>query len=260
MVLVVGFFLYTFSATAEINVAKLTALAEQGNLEAQNELGDYYYRENYNYRDIQQAIKWYELAAEQDHSSAVFSLAYLYELAKGVKADADKGESYFLRLGDRRLMDQIILPHLYETGRGRTKNLPHALNLYKLLPEEVSESDVQRVQRKIQFGTAVSDKPIAYLSFDQSLQTPVWRDGADALLDVKNNVLPYSIIGGLIVVMVFLRRRSRPTNNADSHPSVNAAKILIDIGDIGRAKELLLEHLKDYPEDNRAKEVMEQVS
>jgi len=224
----------------EFDLDRLTRLAEAGNLEAQNELGDYYYGTNQKFVDMGEAIKWYEKAAAQYHTSALFSLGYIHELGKGVTVNKSKGESYFLQLGSKKRMPEIILAHLYETGRGREKNLDYALELYKKLPASVAAGDVSRVERKIAVGTAVIDDAIDYSMQEQVSPTPVIdytiNQQTEPRFTVSNLIkLPYIVSALLIAWFLFAKIRQHKSANGSGKikdQTVSAARILIDVGDL----------------------------
>jgi len=61
--------------------------AEQGNAEAQLQLGGIYYYANGVTRDVAEAAKWYRLAAEQGYAEAQHGLGDCYYNGKGVPQD-----------------------------------------------------------------------------------------------------------------------------------------------------------------------------
>ena len=70
------------------NKEELKRLAENGNVEAQFSLGEYYDEVE---KNISEACKWYEKAARQDHAESQFCLGYYYRFGdKGFPADIEK--------------------------------------------------------------------------------------------------------------------------------------------------------------------------
>ena len=265
----------------EFDLNRLTRLAEAGNLEAQNELGDYYYGTNQKFVDMAEAIKWYQKAAAHNHTSALFSLGYIHELGKGVSVNTSKGESYFLRLGSKKQMPEIILAHLYETGRGREKNLDYALELYKKLPASIAAGDVRRVERKITMGTAVIDDAVDYSRQEQVIEeqvieeqvieeqvrpTPVIdytsHQQTEPRFTVSNlKKLPYIVSALLCAWFLFAKIRQHKSaygNAKIKDQTVSAARILIDVGDFDQAREMLLAHLQEHPGDDSARILLQQ--
>lgn len=72
-------------------------LAKAGDAEAQYNIG-WMYLNGYGLRvDDRQALQWWELASEQGHTDATFSIAMLYNLGEGnVQKDIDKAIDYYL--------------------------------------------------------------------------------------------------------------------------------------------------------------------
>ena len=71
-------------------------LAEQGNAEAQNELGTLYEQGLGVPEDYAEAMKWYARAAEQGEAAAQNNLGATYESGKGVRAGEQVGENRFI--------------------------------------------------------------------------------------------------------------------------------------------------------------------
>jgi TPR repeat protein len=62
-------------------------LAEQGDADAQSNLGVMYYNGNGVPQDYAQAVKWYRKAAEQGHADAQSNLGVMYDKGEGVPQD-----------------------------------------------------------------------------------------------------------------------------------------------------------------------------
>lgn len=45
--------------------------------------------------DLSEAVKWFSLAAEQEHKFALYSLGMLYLYGKGVEQDEEKPACFF---------------------------------------------------------------------------------------------------------------------------------------------------------------------
>ncbi|WP_332923531.1 tetratricopeptide repeat protein [Candidatus Puniceispirillum sp.] len=63
------------------------ALAEQGDAEAQNDLGTMYYNGIGAPQDYAKALKWYRLAAEKGLAAAQYNLGIMYGRGEGVPQD-----------------------------------------------------------------------------------------------------------------------------------------------------------------------------
>lgn len=76
--------------------------AEQGHAGARVRLGDMYCKGNGVEQDYVEAVKWYQLAAYQEDASAQFKLGLMYAKGRGVGRSADKAERWFCRAAERR--------------------------------------------------------------------------------------------------------------------------------------------------------------
>ena len=69
--------------------------AEQGNVDAQYNLGLMYYSGEGVAQDYRQAAKWWQKAAEQGHAQAQNNLGALYEYGKGVKKNIKTAKKWY---------------------------------------------------------------------------------------------------------------------------------------------------------------------
>ena len=74
---------------------KLIKVAEQGDTDAQNDLGDKYYYGQGIDQNYPEAVKWYRKAAEQGNSDAQYNLGYMYQYGKGVIQNYSKAINWY---------------------------------------------------------------------------------------------------------------------------------------------------------------------
>lgn len=100
-------------------IEKTAALANDGDSNAQNNLGVYYlngygFKQNY-----QEAKKWFQLAADQGNSNAQVNLGLLYKNGEGVQQSYQEAKKWFQFAADQGNSDaQILLGFLYANGNG----------------------------------------------------------------------------------------------------------------------------------------------
>jgi predicted secreted Zn-dependent protease len=93
--------------------------AEKGNAHAQTMMGLLYYFGHGVPQSYAEALRWYELAAEQEHSVALANLADIYNEGLGVKVDYDKAHKLWKRAADRgNTLAMYNLGHHYMMGIG----------------------------------------------------------------------------------------------------------------------------------------------
>jgi TPR repeat protein len=107
-------------------------LADKGYLDAQFQLGCYYYYGIGTEMNIKKALEFYIIAAEKDHDLAQNHLGHLYENGEDVKKDYNKAFYWFKRAAENGNEVAIYnLGECYELGIGVDKNLVKAFELYK---------------------------------------------------------------------------------------------------------------------------------
>lgn len=114
-------------------IEALRKTAEHGIADAQHELGRaYQFAQNVD-ADLSEAAKWYTLAADQDHTGALYMLGHLYFDGSGVVADREKAFGLWRRgaeLEDADAMRQ--LGECYEEGDGVPEDHAEAAEWYRL--------------------------------------------------------------------------------------------------------------------------------
>jgi uncharacterized protein len=141
-------FVYSNGVGVEMNITEAMKYfrkgAEAGNADCQTSMGMFYQAGERIpggvKADPAEAVKWYRLAAEQDHGEAIFHLAQLYMQGEGVQQDAIEGVKWFRRgaeLGNPEA--KWILGRCYEEGRGVAKDIVQACALYSAAIDGVDD-------------------------------------------------------------------------------------------------------------------------
>ena len=122
--------------------------ADQGNAEAQNNLGEcYYYRLGVK-QDIDEAIKWYKLSAEQNYAKAQNNLGFCYHSGYGGSTDYYKAfEFYDLAANQGLAIAQYNLGFCYEYGVGTKKDKEKASEWYKKSAEQGDTNAQKKIKR-----------------------------------------------------------------------------------------------------------------
>ena len=74
--------------------------AEQGDVKAQHWLGDMYYYGKGVSKDLEEALRWYEKAAENEHAQAQYWLGRMYYYGKGVPEDHEKASYWWKKAAE----------------------------------------------------------------------------------------------------------------------------------------------------------------
>lgn len=123
------------------------SLAEKGNAEAQYKVGEMYELGKSVPKDIQNALIWYEKAADQGHTKAGYKILYLEIQANGLN-DFSKTQLGVLRqeAASGNPDAQYFLGKMYATGVGVPKSLNNALTwLNKATFNGVAEAEHEAI-------------------------------------------------------------------------------------------------------------------
>jgi uncharacterized protein len=114
-----------------------TALAEQGDAEAQNELAFLHYTGLGVPEDWAEAARLYRLAAEQGMAEAQGELGFRYRLGLGVEEDpTEAARWYALAAAQGDDLSQAALGWMYEVGEGVTQDYGEAARYYRLAAKQ----------------------------------------------------------------------------------------------------------------------------
>ena len=92
-------------------------LAEQGDPQAQNYVGEIYERGLGTEPNLPAAAAWYTRAAEQDYAPAQINLGELYELGLGVPKDVDEAREWYRRASGLGTTDVEFVSSIPSSGR-----------------------------------------------------------------------------------------------------------------------------------------------
>jgi TPR repeat protein len=111
--------------------------AEQGNAEAQYNLGLNYFHGHGVSRDHEEAVKWYRKAAEQGHARAQDNLGSCYAKGEGVLRDHKEAAKWFRTAAEQGDADaQNNLGGCYAEGKGVPQDFEEAVKWYRKAAEQ----------------------------------------------------------------------------------------------------------------------------
>ena len=104
-----------------------TPLAEQGDVEAQYNLGQMYAEGQGVPQDYKAAVNWYTLAAEQGAAKAQFNLGFMYRKGQGVPQDYKAAVQWYRLAAEQGFAEaQTNLGTRYALGQGVPQNYVRA--------------------------------------------------------------------------------------------------------------------------------------
>lgn len=104
----------------KVEFDRLLPLAEAGNGDAQNRIGEMYEFGQGVARNNDEALKWYRLAADQNVVAAWHNLGRSYNFGTGVEQDYAKAEEWYRKAAEKGHMDAMFfLGTLYSNSHGQ---------------------------------------------------------------------------------------------------------------------------------------------
>jgi len=120
---------------AEIESTK--HMAEQGNAQAQFNLGLSYEKGLGVAVDRVESVKWYKLAAEQGHAHAQYNLGCSYDVGEGVIADKNEAFKWYKSAAEKGdSQAQNSLGDAYFNGKGVSQNATESVTWYRLAAKQ----------------------------------------------------------------------------------------------------------------------------
>jgi TPR repeat protein len=112
-------------------------IAEQGDANAQYNLGLLYARGQGVEKNPQEAARWYEKAAEQGVPAAQYNLGVMYANGQGVQASPEQAAKWFLKAAEQGVTDAATgLGNVYQEGEGAFRNYSEAEKWYRKAADE----------------------------------------------------------------------------------------------------------------------------
>ncbi len=110
--------------------------AEQGDPQAQYNLGLCYYEGRGVYQNMTSAVKWFRKAAEQGFAEAQMSLGCCYDRGEGVKRDMRVAVQWYRKAAEQGVTHaQYNLGSCYACGDGVTQDKVEAVKWYRKAAE-----------------------------------------------------------------------------------------------------------------------------
>lgn len=113
-------------------IAALIEKAEQGDAQAQFQLGRKYSNGEGVPQNDEEAVKWYRKAAEQESAAAQNNLGVAYERGQGVRQDDEEAVKWYRKAAEHEVaVAQRNLGLMYRLGRGVPQDDQEALKWYR---------------------------------------------------------------------------------------------------------------------------------
>ena len=127
---------------------KVAEQAEQGNVDAQSNLGDLYRNGEGVIKNYSKAFEWYLKAAEQGNMDAQSNLGDLYRNGQSVIKNYSKAFEWYLKSAEQGVScAQNNLGKLYECGNGVTQDYSKAFEWYLKAAEQGNYSAIEALKK-----------------------------------------------------------------------------------------------------------------
>ena len=111
--------------------------ADQGDADAQNNLGNMYDFGHGVPQDYAQALQWYRKAADQGNAYGLFNLGAMYDSGQGVPQDYAQALQWYRKAADQGDADaQFNLGTMYEHGHGVPQDYAQAVQWYRKVADQ----------------------------------------------------------------------------------------------------------------------------
>jgi hypothetical protein len=129
--------------------------ADQGDAAAENSLGELCEAGQGQPQSNTEAAKWYRKAAEQNYAPAQYNLAVLYAFGRGVRSDEAEAAKWFRQAAERgHALAQYNIGQRYQLGIGVAVDLPEAFKWLSLAAASIPDAVPQRDQLKSSLNRA----------------------------------------------------------------------------------------------------------
>lgn len=124
-------------------------LADQGNVEAESEIGNLYESGIWKSRNESEALKWYLKAGQHGGKYAQLRLGTYYEMGLGgLKKDDTEAAKWYRRAAEQgQAWAQLVIGSMYEEGRGVPKDAAKAAEWLRLSSMQGTEQAQERLSR-----------------------------------------------------------------------------------------------------------------
>ncbi len=143
---------------ASDGINDLIQAANNGDSGSQYILGTYYEKGEIIEKDLNEAVKWYRLAAEQHNADALFRLGECYHNGNGVEQNDKEAFSWYLEAAlEGQTKAQCALGRCFFYGNGVVENQKNAFIWYRKAAEKGEVKAIHRLAELYYYGWGVNE-------------------------------------------------------------------------------------------------------
>jgi TPR repeat protein len=134
-------------------------LADQGDADAQYNLGVMYNNGDGVHQDYAEAMKWHRKAADQGNGNAQFNLGFMYDRGRGMpQSYAEAAKWYRLAANQGVAIAQFKLGVMYHDGQGVPQDYVHAHMWFNLAASQFPASETENRDEAVKARDFVASK------------------------------------------------------------------------------------------------------
>ena len=139
--------------------------AKQGNVTAQNNVGHCYEKGIGVEKNVKEAFRWYMKSAEKGHSDAQCNVGHCYNSGTGVEKNVKEAFRWYMKSAEQGNSNaQGSVGYCYENGRGVGRDEVEAFRWYMKSAEQGNSIAQREVSRCYRYGTGVE------MNYEESLR------------------------------------------------------------------------------------------
>jgi uncharacterized protein len=201
-------------------IVELRAKAEQGNADAQYELGACYHVGQGVPQDDAEAMKWYRKAAVQGNSTAQFCIGVRYEYGRGVPQDYTEAVKWYRKAAEEGNTDaQDNLGYCYDKGQGVPKDCTEAVKWYRKAAEQGNADGQDNLGACYDSGQGVPENDVEAYKWFSVAAAQGNEHAANARESLSHRMLREEIVEGQHRAAAFVPRIESSENGESPVPS-----------------------------------------
>lgn len=212
------------SAESRDLFSQIRKKAEQGNPEAELELGSFYASGTGVSRSPSKAFKWHQKAAEHGLARAQYQLGMDYGQGLGVKEDQEAALSWFVKAADQGLLEaQFAVGLAYLNGKGTDPNATEAVKWFRKASDAGYPDAKYELGDCYMEGSGVPKDPVAGVNF--------YKQAAEAGLPSAQNALGLCYQQGKGIGRDYVQAY-KWLSLAEAHDDLNAPEIRVSLAKV----------------------------
>lgn len=194
-----------------VDLNELKHKAEAGDPVAQTSLGKILQEGTLTEADVKEALKWYQLAANQNHPDALAALGELTQAGLGTPQNLQEAARLYKLAAEKgSVAGQYDLAFLYEQGTGVEKDETEAAKWYQLAAEGGDPTAQYDIGQRFKLGVGVPKNLVEACKWLSLAAAQGQADSAKLLKELKGEMPNRDVAEAGRLVKEFVPRHPKP--------------------------------------------------